>query len=722
MRTFLRVLLKAWLRLRVQGDLAALSAPRALVLAAHGSILDGLVLAAVLPPHATLVLGTDDWSSRVVRWVARHLRHAVVELSEPSAVKRLTRLLSSETLVAMFPEGRVQVTGGMMRLYESVAAAAVRSGALLIPVSIIGLRESALGRTPGRYSRLWRPRVTVTIHAPQALPAFEKQSARRRRHDATQALAAMLQRAAVDARPRRTLLAALIDTATRYGRRTPMLEDVKGHPQRLGDLLTTSLAFARIASKLAPAGESVGILMPNMGVTVGMIFGLSAVGRTPALLNYTAGPEAVSGACAAAAVRVVITSRQFIEASRLYLLLDALHHQTIVFVEDLRSGFAWHDKLWLKTIGRLWPRTVITERNPHAPAVILFTSGSEGHAKGVALSHDAILANIAQMRAVFDFSPADRFLNALPMFHSYGLTACTLMPILSGTPLYLYTTPLRYRVIPEIVYRRDCTVLFGTSTFLAHYGQEADAYDFARLRVVISGGEKLDSEVALLWLKKFSLRIYEGYGATECAPVVALNTPLAYCPDTVGRFLPGIEWRLESVDGITRGGRLHIRGPNLMLGYLQADAPGEIVPPQSTQGVGWHDTGDVVEVDRDGNVVVLGRVRRFAKIAGEMVALDLVERVALHASPRAQHAATVAILPGSGESTLLFTTDPLLNRGLLHRSARLLGSQDLAVARRIVHVEALPLLGSGKTDYVKLQDLAERTPLALVTSNTDLEQ
>jgi len=393
-----------------------------------------------------------------------------------------------------------------------------------------------------------------------------------------------------------------------------------------------------------------------------------------------------------------------------------------VFVEDLRERFGWRDKLWLVTRARFAPRSLVTARNPGGPAVILFTSGSESQPKGVVLSHDGILANIAQMHAVFDFSPADRFLNALPLFHSYGLTACTLMPLLAGTSLYLYTTPLHYRVIPQVAYRRDCTVLFGTGTFLAHYGREAHPYDFARVRVVISGGEKLSPEVGLLWLQKFAVRIYEGYGTTECSPVLALNTPLAYRPQTTGRFLPHVEWRLEQVEGIDQGGRLHVRGPNVMLGYLRLEQPGVIEPPQSKFGAGWYDTGDVVSVDDEGYAMVLGRVKRFAKIAGEMVALEMVERVAIHASPQHLHAATVEMVPGLGESTVLFTTDPQLSRGLLHRSARLLGSQDLAVARRIVPVAELPMLGSGKTDYVKLKDLADRTRLALVASSGEGEE
>jgi acyl-[acyl-carrier-protein]-phospholipid O-acyltransferase / long-chain-fatty-acid--[acyl-carrier-protein] ligase len=337
---------------------------------------------------------------------------------------------------------------------------------------------------------------------------------------------------------------------------------------------------------------------------------------------------------------------------------------------------------------------------------VLFTSGSEARPKGVAITHDAMLANMAQMRAIIDFGPNDKYLNALPMYHTYGLTACTLMPILSGTRLFLYTTPLHYRLIPEFAYTRDCTYVFGTSTFLGHYARQADEYDFYRTRVVVCGGEKLNPEVESLWMRKFGLRIMEGYGATECGPTISLNTPLGYRHGTVGRLLPRIECRIVAVAGISRGGALHVRSPHLMAGYYFHDEPGVLHPPRSEVGPGWYNTGDVVEIDDDGYVTILGRVKRFAKIAGEMVSLELVERIAYGASPEHKHAATVEQISGAGESTVLFTTDPKLDRMALVKSARALGAQDLAVARRIVKVASLPLLGSGKTDYVTLKTMA----------------
>jgi acyl-[acyl-carrier-protein]-phospholipid O-acyltransferase/long-chain-fatty-acid--[acyl-carrier-protein] ligase len=282
------------------------------------------------------------------------------------------------------------------------------------------------------------------------------------------------------------------------------------------------------------------------------------------------------------------------------------------------------------------------------------------------------------------------------------------MPLLSGTRLFLYTNPLHYKRIPEFAYTRECTFMFGTSTFLGHYGRQAHPYDFRSVRVVVSGGEKLHRDVAQYWLKQFGLRIMEGYGATECGPAMSLNTPLRYRESTVGHFLPGVEWQIVNVQGIAQGGALHVRAPNLMSGYYFYEQPGELHPPRSEVGAGWYNTGDVVDVDDDGYVTILGRVKRFAKIAGEMVSLELVERIAYTASSEHKHAATVEQVSGHGESTVLFTTDPWLDRLALVKAARQIGAQELAVARRIVKVASLPLLGSGKTDYVSLDTMTTR--------------
>jgi acyl-[acyl-carrier-protein]-phospholipid O-acyltransferase / long-chain-fatty-acid--[acyl-carrier-protein] ligase len=701
----LRWVLQTLFRVRVQGDTAALRHGIRLIVANHDSLLDGALLGMFLPQGATVVVSPATLESRWLRIFGWSVNFVVLDPARPLELKRLIRQVQNGETVAVFPQGRVSTTGGLMKVYDSAGLIAARSGANIVPVHIGGTLHSRFARVGGRHPKRWFPRVVLSVQSPVTLPDTSGLNARTRRRRLADEVLKIMQRMMFDARPRQTLYEAFLEAMALHGRSTLIIEEARKAPESYGALLKTTVGMARLAPRVTAPGEAVGVMLPNVSRTVSLLLALTATGRIAAMLNYTAGGEAMRAACVAAGVKTVITSRQFVEALRLESALKALREVNIVYLEDLRSTLTRRDKLWLITRGLPRPRSVMSASDPRATAIILFTSGSEARSKGVAISHDAILANMAQMRAVIDFGPSDKFLNALPMFHTFGLVACTLMPIMTGTPLFLYVSPLHYRLIPEFAYTRDCTYIFGTSTFLGHYARQAHPYDFYRTRVVVSGGEKLNPEVAELWLRKFGLRIMEGYGATECGPAMALNTPLAYRERTVGRFLPGVETQLVLVEGIEEGNALHVRSPNLMSGYYFYEEPGVLHPPRSEAGEGWYNTGDVVDVDADGFVTILGRVKRFAKIAGEMVSLELVERIAYRASPEAKHAAMVEQVTGRGESTLLFTTDALLDRMALVKAAREMGAQELAVARRIVKVASLPLLGSGKTDYVTLGEM-----------------
>ena len=320
--------------------------------------------------------------------------------------------------------------------------------------------------------------------------------------------------------------------------------------------------------------------------------------------------------------------------------------------------------------------------------------------KAVVLSHANLLANRRQIAARVDFSPADLALNALPVFHAFGLTGGLLLPLLSGVRVFLYPSPLHYRIVPEIAYQIGATILFGTDTFLAGYARRADPYDFYALRHVFAGAEPVKEETRQAWSERFGKRILEGYGVTECAPVIAVNTPMHYRAGTVGRFLPLVEYRLDPVEGIDEGGRLFVRGPNVMAGYLRA---GEIEPPAE----GWYDTGDLVAVDAEGFVAVKGRLKRFAKIAGEMVSLALSERLVEAALPDIRHAVVALPDPRRGERLILATEARAVNRGALVKAAQALGLPEIAVPREVIEIGRLPLLGTGKTDYVAVRRLVE---------------
>lgn len=702
LRILMKWLLRLLFRATVTGHVGQLGRGRPLVLANHDSLLDPLLLAVFLPGRPLIVLPqavAGHWMGRLVR----RLAECVEPAEGGNAIKHLVRTVRAGRPVVMFPQDRMTTTGSPMKIYGAAGVVAVRAGADVIPLRIRGSLYTPWSVTGSRWPHRWRQRLTLVIQPSTRLSRPAAGSGGVRRQRINEELLAIMQCSMATAEPRRGLFDALLDAVELHGRHVQVIEDVRQQLRTYGDLLKGSLALGRLTAKFTVPGERVGVLLPNIGATVCLLFGLVSRGRVAAMLNYSSGAGAVRGAVESTTIRTIITSRSFVEAARLSPLLAALADCRIVYIEELRETLTLSDKLWVAR-ALLRPRGALPAQDPAATAVVLFTSGSEARPKGVALSHDGILASMAQLRAVIDFGPDDKYLNALPMYHIFGLVVGTLMPLLTGTRLFLYTNPLHYRAIPEYAYSRDCTYIFGTSTFLGNYARQAHPYDFYRMRYVISGGEKLHPEVVQLWFAKFGLRVHEGYGATECGAAMAFNAPLTFRAGTVGRFLPGIEYRVVPVPGIERGGVLHVRGPNLMQGYFFHESPGVLQTPRSEVGAGWYNTGDVVSIDSDGFVTVQGRVKRFAKIAGEMVSLERVEQIAYYASPGFKHAAVVE-MTRSGESTVLLTTDPVLDRIALQQAARQVSAQELAVARRVVKVDGLPLLGSGKVDYVALKDM-----------------
>jgi acyl-[acyl-carrier-protein]-phospholipid O-acyltransferase/long-chain-fatty-acid--[acyl-carrier-protein] ligase len=420
------------------------------------------------------------------------------------------------------------------------------------------------------------------------------------------------------------------------------------------------------------------------------------------MLNSSTGATSALAACRAARVALVLTSRRFVEKAKLGSLVAALEpHTTIVYLEDLKGEIGVLSRvtaLCRSLVGGSGRRSAGADD----PAVVLFTSGSEGTPKGVVLSHRNLLANRHQLAVVVDVNPRDVVLNALPVFHSFGLTGGLLLPLLAGVRTFLYPSPLHYRTVPELAYGINATILFGTDTFLAGYARVADSYDFYSVRYVFAGAERVRPETRRAWFERFGIRILEGYGTTETAPALAVNTPMRFRAGTVGRLLPGIEHRLERVDGIDEGGRLFVRGPNVMLGYLRAENPGVLDPPPH----GWYDTGDIVDVDADGFLTIKGRAKRFAKVAGEMVPLGVVEDLAARVWPHSTHAVVSIPDVKRGEQLVLVTDHAAPTRGALVAAAREAGLPEIYVPRSIARVTSIPMLGSGKVDYVNVNQLA----------------
>jgi len=505
------------------------------------------------------------------------------------------------------------------------------------------------------------------------------------------------------AQSRNSLFGALLDARDRYGRHKVCLEDPERQPLSYGRLVLGSMVLGRKLAAVTSAGEHVGVLLPSVQGAAVVLFGLNAYGRVPAMLNFTAGTKNLKAACDIAGIRTVISSRRFVEQGKLDDVVGVLEQGCrIVWLEDVRASITSFGKI-RGVLDALRARALHARAKvkPDDAGVILFTSGSEGVPKAVVLSNANLVANARQIAAHAGewLGPSDILFNPLPVFHSFGLTAGLLLGLLGGMKVVLYPSPLHYRQVPKLIGGTGATILLATDTFLQGYARAADPDDLASVRFVIAGAERVREETRRLWGRAGTV-ILEGYGATECSPVIACNLPDAHRPGSVGPFLPGMEWRMERVEGIHEGGRLLVRGPNVMKGYLDSDAPIGLSAPTE----GWHDTGDIVTVE-DGFVTIRGRAKRFAKIGGEMVSLAAVEAVAQSLWPECNH--VVVTLPDSrkGEQIVLVTDKPNADRDELLSHAKAQGMPELWVPKAIL-VAPIPILGSGKIDYPATVEMA----------------
>ena len=543
--------------------------------------------------------------------------------------------------------------------------------------------------------RRWFPKVKVTILEPVKLTVDPELKGRKRRLAAGAALYGIMsdlvfRTTSTD----RTVVEAVIEAADTHGRGRVAIEDPVTGALTYKRLLVGAAILGAKLMPLAAEGRALGVMLPNANGAVVTVLGLMSAGRVPAMINFTAGAANILAACKAAQIDTILTSRAFVEKGRLGNLVAAIEKDG---QDRLSRGHPRrHHRSRDKIRGLLNANKPLVERKPDDWAAILFTSGSEGVPKGVVLSHRNMLANAAQAAARIDFGREDKVFNVLPVFHSFGLTVGVMLPLVSGVRIYLYPSPLHYRTVAELIYGVNATIMFGTDTFLAGYARAAHPYDFRSLRYILAGAEPVKETTRRTYMEKFGLRILEGYGVTETAPALALNTPMFNKFGTVGRVLPGMEARLEKVEGVEEGGRLYVRGPNVMLGYLKVENPGVLEPPEE----GWHDTGDIVTIDEQGFITIKGRAKRFAKIGGEMISLAAVETLASELWPNALSA--VAAVPDlrKGERLVLLTQQKGATRADFQAFAKAKHASDLMIPSEVWVIDKLPLLGSGKVDMI----------------------
>ncbi len=708
MKALLRLLLRVLFGYRVFNREVLSARGPVLLVPNHVSWMDWLLIGLVLEGDWKFVVSSATAQrSFLHRWIMVNKRTFPVDTQSPYAVRSMSEFLEKGGRLVLFAEGRISVTGSLMKLYDGTGFLMQRTGARVITCHLRGAERSKLAMHPGW--KCWFPRISVHFSPLLTPPRFEELPHSQVRPRLTLWLRDAMLRQQFESEMllgAPTLPAAFVEIARMIPSKT-VLEDISLKPLSYRRTLVATQLLSGLWERQLAGEQRVGILLPNVNATPLMLLSLWATGRTPALLNYSSGTAVMLECARLAGLRTVITSDRFVEKAKLNL--QPLRDAGIRFLdmEELRGQISGLAKLGALVRQRLAPGSGLRGRGlePGTTAVILFTSGSEGTPKGVELTHRNLLANVRQAISVIDLCDTDSFFNALPLFHSFGLTAGTLFPLLRGNSVFLFPTPLQYRVIPALVYEKRSTVLLGTNTFLNGYARKANAYDFNSVRYLIAGAERVQAATFDTWARKFGVRILEGYGATECSPVISVNTRLTPGFGTAGKLLPGIEHRLEPLEGVAEGGRLLVKGPNIMKGYLNPEAQAKFAALD-----GWYDTGDIVTVDGEGFIRIQGRMKRFAKIGGEMVSLTAVEDALAGAFPQFGARCEVAVvsIPDAekGEMLVAFSNEGHLTLADLRLVLRNRGLSNLCAPRALFHLAPLPKLGTGKANHRELQALA----------------
>ena len=694
----LSIVFRSFFHLEVKGlENVAKAGHNAIVALNHVSFLDPPLAMSILPKRPVFAIDIAMSRHWWIKPFLKFVRTMALDPLKPFSMRAIINAVRDGDMLVIFPEGRITVTGSLMKIYDGAAMIADKSDAMVVPVRIEGPEATIFSRLKSsQVRRRLFPKITVTILEPVKFKVDPELKGRKRRQAAGAALYTIMSDLIFrTSRTDRTMVEALIDAAILHGPNWLAIEDPVSGQLTYKRLLMATAILGRKLMPLALEGRALGVMLPTSNAGVVTMLAVASAGRVPAMINFSAGAANILAACRAAEVDTILTARTFVERGRFEHLMAQLEKQLrIVYLEDIRGTIGAFDKLR----GLLTWKKPLAPRKPDDWAVILFTSGTEGLPKGVVLSHRNLLTNVAQCAARIDFGREDKLFNALPIFHSFGFTGGVVLPLISGVPIYLYPSPLHYRTVPELVYGVCATVLFGTDTFLNGYARMANPYDFRSLRYVLAGAEPVKESTRRVYLEKFGLRILEGYGVTECSPVMALNTPMFNRFGTVGRLLPGMEAKLEKVEGVEEGGRLYVKGPNVMLGYLRADKPGVLeMPPE-----GWHDTGDIVTIDELGFVAIKGRAKRFAKVGGEMVSLAAVEMLAAELWPNYTTAVSAVPDARKGERLIMVTDKHGATRSDFMAYARSKHAAELMLPAEIVVLDKLPMLGSGKVDQLAI--------------------
>jgi len=704
MKTLLRLLARLFFRFRAYNESVLETPGPVLLIPNHQSLVDWFFLGVCLE---------EDWKFVVSRvaahtnWLHRKItvnrRTFLIDNTSPYSLKRIAEYLQSGGRLVLFAEGRLSRTGSLMKLFDGTGFLLHKTGAKVITCYLRGVERLPLTMHQNIKQRF--PRVTAYFSDVLTPPEVKSGSTSQTRARLTNWLRDQMvsQQFAIEMEyGPRTVLAAVAERA-RLRPGFVVMEDATRQELTWRRLMVGVDLMARQWPDVLGGArrERIGVLLPNVNATPMVVLSLWAADKVPAVLNYSTGVGTMLACAQLSGLKRVITSRAFLDGAKLNVDPLVKSGIELIHIEDVSRAISVATRFFALLGHTFRPARFTQHAQPDDTAVILFTSGSEGAPKGVELSHANLIANIRQLILTTDVQDNDRLFNALPLFHSFGMTAGTLLPLVRGLYIFIYPSPLHYRVVPTMFYDRDCTIMLGTNTFLNGYARKAHPYDFRSLRYMWVGAEKVQEATATTWARRFGVRILEGYGATECSPCISLNTPMEAKYGSAGKLLPHMEYKLEPVEGVTDGARLLVRGPNVMKGYLNPDANARF----KAEG-GWYDTGDIVNVDAERFVTIVGRMKRFAKISGEMVSLTAVEDALAGAFPHYGLRCQVAVLSRSdeekGEKLVAVTNEPRLQIEEVRAAIKAKGLTNLCAPREVKYVREIPKLGTGKVNHREL--------------------
>lgn len=706
LRSVFQTILSVLFRVRLKGiNNIKKAGSKAIIIANHTSLLDGLLIAAFMPEKVTFAINTEWSKTWYVKLFGMVVHFMPVDPTSPFSIREMIEEVKNGSKLMIFPEGRITTTGGLMKVYEGAGVIAEKADARILPIRINGAQYSKFSYMNSKFKTRMFPKITMTILKPLKIHIPEEIKGRDRRHATSvklyELMADMIYKTSeID----ENIFTSLLDAAKIHGWNHKIAEDITRRPQTYNSFIKKSYILGTAYEQTFANDKFVALMLPNMLVNVISFFALQSVDKVPVMVNFTQGVTQVISSLKTVGVKTVITSRKFISQARLEHLEQGIAKigVKLVYLEDFAPQISLKTKL----------KGFVRHLTNHIPqhkaddtAVVLFTSGSEGMPKAVLLSHRNLQANRYQISSVIAFNSTDIFFNALPLFHSFGLSVGTVLTLLFGVRTFFYPSPLHYRIVPELVYDTNATIICGTDTFFYGYGRMGHPYDFFNVKYAVVGGEKLKEQTFNLWMEKFGVRLLEGYGTTETSPVLCINTPMHRQKGSVGRLLPGITYKLEQIQGIEKGGKLLVAGDNIMQGYMKADKPEKLQPLTNK----WYDTGDIVSIDQDGFVTIHGRAKRFAKIAGEMVSLTVVEA----ALEKLYKGVTQGIvtLPDEkkGEQLIFVTAQENASLNEIKTFFKNEGFSELWLPKKVVYMKKPPVLGTGKFDYQSAKSLLENS-------------